>query len=171
MINLILTRLFSFVKIKNQSKLLSMQYLRLLAILLVTGLFTSCAVEPESINYGSDQCDFCKMGVVDKSHSAQYVTKKGKQYKFDAIECLVREIADPEIKVSNLAHILVADYSNPGNMIPASEATYIICKKIKSPMGAYLSAFSNKAEAQKTIDDLGGNLYDWTSIQAKFQKK
>jgi copper chaperone NosL len=148
-----------------------MQYLRLLAILLVTGLITSCAVEPESINYGSDQCDFCKMGVVDKSHSAQYVTNKGKQFKFDAIECLVREIADPEINTSDLAHILVADYANPGNMIVASEATFIICKKIKSPMGAYLSAFSDKKEAQKTIDELGGQLFDWNGIQAKFQKK
>ena len=147
-----------------------MRYLKLLAIVLSVNFITSCSVEPEPIKYGDDQCDFCKMGVVDKSHSAQYVTAKGKQFKFDAIECLIREIADPEVSETDLAHILVADYQNPGELINASTATYIICKKIKSPMGAYLSAFSEKAEAEKTVAELGGEAYDWAGIQEKFQK-
>ena len=148
-----------------------MRYSKLWVFALFLSILTSCNVEPEAISYGSDQCDFCKMGVVDKAHSAQYVTKKGKQFKFDAVECLIREINDPSIQESDLAQILVADYQNPGIMIPAAKATYVICKKIKSPMGAYLSAFSDQNEAQKTIDELGGQLYDWNAIQEKFRKK
>lgn len=148
-----------------------MRYFKLAMILFLTIFITSCGVEPEAINYGDDQCDFCKMGIVDKAHSAQYVTQKGKQFKFDAIECLVREISDPNIVSEELAHILVADYANPGVMVDAKTATFIICKGIKSPMGAYLSAFSDKAEAQKTMDELGGDLFDWTGIQNKFKKK
>ena len=37
----------------------------------------SCKIEPQKIEYGKDQCNYCKMNVVDKTHSAQYVTKKG----------------------------------------------------------------------------------------------
>ncbi|MFT4753040.1 MAG: copper chaperone NosL [Salibacteraceae bacterium] len=148
-----------------------MRYLKFGAMVLVVVIFTACNVEPEAINYGEDQCDFCKMGVVDKSHAAQYVTKKGKQYKFDAIECLMREIANPEIILEDMAYVLVADYQNPGQLIAASEATFIICKKIKSPMGAYLSAFSDVKEAQKAIAKLGGVAYDWSGIQNKFKKK
>jgi copper chaperone NosL len=148
-----------------------MRYLKVWAMLLGISFLASCAIEPEAINYGADQCDFCKMGVVDKAHSAQYVTQKGKQFKFDAIECLIREISDPSILEGDLAFILVADYADPGKMIDASTASFIICKKIKSPMGAYLSAFSDKNEALKTIEELGGDLYDWSAIQAKFQKK
>jgi copper chaperone NosL len=70
-----------------------------------------------------------------------------------------------------MAYVLVADYQNPGQLIAASEATFIICKKIKSPMGAYLSAFSDVKEAQKAIAKLGGVAYDWSGIQNKFKKK
>ncbi len=148
-----------------------MKIIKFLSIALLAILINSCSVEPEPINYGKDQCDFCKMGIVDKSHAAQYVSEKGKQFKFDAIECLIREISDPAIEKASLAHILVTDYNNPGKLIPVKEATFIICKKIKSPMGAYLSAFSTDAEAQKVIDEMGGEKYTWASIQSKFEKK
>lgn len=134
-------------------------------------LLHACSVSPEPINYGKDQCDFCKMGIVDQSHGAQYVTQKGKQFKFDAIECLMREISNPEMDSASLRYVLVSDYNNPGSVISAKEASYIICKKIKSPMGAYLSAFGSDKEAQKVIDELGGDPYTWETIQAKFKKK
>src|SRR5210317_584281 len=84
--------------------------------------FFSCSVAPEPINYGQDACHFCKMTIVDQQHSAQYVTKKGKQFKFDAIECMVNDIG----KKGNdhLGILLIADYPQPGNMIPAQKATY-----------------------------------------------
>ena len=86
-----------------------MRIFNLLLTVISFFFLVSCTVEPEPINYGGDQCEFCKMNVVDKAHAAQYVTSKGKQFKFDAIECLVREISTPEIKESDLAFILVAD--------------------------------------------------------------
>lgn len=52
-------------------------------------IFTSCNVSPKAIEYGSDGCHFCKMTIVDKVHAAEFVTKKGKTYKFDATECMV----------------------------------------------------------------------------------
>lgn len=131
---------------------------------------TSCSVEPEQINYGNDQCDFCKMGVVDKSHSAQYVTQKGKQFKFDAVECMIRKISDPAVKESELAYILVADYNNPGNMVDAKTATFLVSKAIKSPMGAYLSAFSDNSIAVKTQEEVGGKVYTWEEIKKYIAK-
>ena len=148
-----------------------MHKLTLAISIIFIAFLTSCSVEPEPISYGDDQCDFCKMGVVDKAHSAQYTTSKGKQFKFDAIECLIREIDAPEIEESDLAFILVADYSNPGEMIDASTATYIISKAIKSPMGAYLSAFSNADDAKTTVAESGGEVYDWEGIKAQILKK
>ena len=147
-----------------------MRKLSLLISIVFIFFLTSCSVEPEPISYGEDQCEFCKMGVVDKAHSAQYVTNKGKQFKFDAIECLIREIAAPEINESDLAFILVADYSKPGDMIDANSATFLISKAIKSPMGAYLSAFSNAEDAKQTAIDNGGKTYTWEEIKAHFKK-
>lgn len=136
------------------------------AFIFILCLFFSCGIEPENINYGNDACSFCKMTIVDQQHSAQYVTKKGKQFKFDAIECMVNDI--DQNGSDHLAIMLIADYKQPGNMGPAEEATYLVSKEIKSPMGANLSGFASKDQAVATKDETGGELYDWNELLIKF---
>ena len=132
-------------------------------------LLISCKVEPEKIEYGKDQCNFCMMNIVDKTHAAQYVTKKGKQFKFDAIECMVNDLSEKNEK--DLAFILVADYSNPGKMIVAKNATYLISEEIKSPMGANLSAISDSKKASELSQKHSGNVYTWEKIKEKISEK
>lgn len=129
-------------------------------------LLFSCKVEPEQINYGNDACHFCKMTIVDQQHAAQYVTKKGKQFKFDAIECMVNELSEKEIE--EIGILLVSDYKEPGQMTSALDATYLISKEIKSPMGANLSAFESTQIANTTKDESGGELYSWAQLLKKF---
>ncbi len=132
-------------------------------------LLISCKVEPEKINYGSEACHYCKMTIVDQLQSAQYVTKKGKQYKFDAIECMLNELA--ERNTADISIFLVSDYANPGVMIDAQMATFLISEEIKSPMGASLSAFSSNLIAKETQQKIGGELYSWSSIKEKYEVK
>ncbi|MFB9272417.1 MULTISPECIES: nitrous oxide reductase accessory protein NosL [Flavobacteriaceae] len=139
-----------------------------------TGIFIllltiSCKVEPQPIEYGKDQCSFCKMNVVDKTHAAQYVTSKGKQFKFDAIECMVNDLI--EKNEDNIAILLVANYGNPGEMIDATTAAFLISKEIKSPMGANLSAFSSKNKAEELQQKHGGAIYTWETLKQKFSDK
>lgn len=131
--------------------------------------FVSCKVEPQKINYGIDHCDFCEMTVVDKTHASEYVTKKGKSYIFDSIECLVQQMNN-ENNASDLAFVLVSDYLNPGELINAFKASYLITDKIKSPMGANLSAFNSLENAKKAQQEFGGTLYTWQQLKAKFKK-
>jgi len=132
-------------------------------------LIISCKVEPQKIEYGKDQCSFCKMNIVDKTHAAQYVTKKGKQFKFDAVECMVNDL---DIKdESEIAILLVADYGNPGEMIDAKTAAYLISKGIKSPMGANLSAFSSHTKAKELQQKFGGQNYTWESLKQQLSDK
>ncbi|WP_457615451.1 nitrous oxide reductase accessory protein NosL [Lutibacter sp.] len=136
-------------------------------IILSTSL--ACKPEPQAIEYGKDQCSFCKMNIVDKTHAAQYVTKKGKQFKFDAIECMVNAVSEKDEQ--SIAIFLVADYGNPGQMIDALKATYLISKEIKSPMGANLSALSSKEKAEELKQQYGGQLYSWESLKQKLSDK
>ncbi len=129
-------------------------------------VMVSCKVEPEQINFGTDACHFCKMTIVDEQHAAQYVTDKGKQFKYDAIECLVNELA--EKKPDNVAVSLVADYKNPGKMTAAIDAIYLISPEIKSPMGANLSAFSSEKDALSAKENFEGTIYSWTELLTKF---
>ena len=129
-------------------------------------VLVSCNIEPEQINYGSDACAFCKMTIVDQQHAAQYVSKKGKQFKFDAIECMVNAVAEKGSE--DIEIFLVADYQVPGSMTSAKEATYLISKEIKSPMGANLSGFASKEKAMLTQKDSGGDIYNWQELLIKF---
>jgi len=129
-------------------------------------LTVSCKVEPKEINYGQDHCVHCDMTVVDKSHSAEYVTKKGKAYMFDAVECMVMKV-NQDKNEDQMEFLLVADYANPGELVDAKTATFLISEKIKSPMGANLSAFSSKESAEKFLKENGGKLFTWDQLKAE----
>jgi len=135
-------------------------------LILLIGFIYSCTVEPKPIVYGSDHCYFCDMTVVDKTHAASYTTKKGKSYSFDAAECLVRKL-NQDNNEAKMAFILVADYANPGVLVNATSATYLVSEKIKSPMGANLSAFSTSETAKKAQSMHGGKIYTWQQIKKK----
>ena len=64
---------------------MKIHFLKPLAGICLLLLTISCKVEPEAIEYGKDQCSFCVMNIVDKTHAAQYVTKKGTAALFGEI--------------------------------------------------------------------------------------
>ncbi|GAA4939308.1 hypothetical protein GCM10023314_09990 [Algibacter agarivorans] len=104
------------------------------------------------------------MTIVDKIHAAEIVTKKGKVYKFDATECMVNFLK--EFDTSEIALFLSNNYTEPEALIDATKATFLISENIPSPMGAFLSAFKNKVDAEKTQAEKGGKLYTWEELLA-----
>jgi len=143
--------------------------IKYLLVVLVSLVVVSCKVEPQAIEYGNDVCSYCKMNIVQKTHSAQYVTKKGKQFKFDAVECLVHAVSD--VDPSTIALFLVADYSNPGTMVDAKKATYLISPGIKSPMGANLTALYSLDDAKELHLKHTGELFSWDALVDKLADK
>lgn len=140
--------------------------MKLLSLLLVFSLLVGCSKTPEPINYGLDMCHYCKMTIVTKTHAAQMVTDKGKQYKFDAIECMVRFLEDKQDLLPK-SNLLITNYTAPGTMIGAKKATFIVCKEISSPMGANLTGFASVEDAKRTHPDKIAEYYDWNGIFKK----
>ncbi len=132
-------------------------------LLLIAMLLSACNVAPEKIEYGKDGCSFCDMTIVDKTHAAEFVTKKGKVYKFDAIECLINDLTTKD--ENSMAYILVTDFLNPANFINANEAVFLISEELKSPMGANLSAFKSKE-----VINYKGQTYNWKNIKERIRK-
>ncbi len=148
-----------------KSKLMKPNYLKSVFGIVFLLLLISCKIEPQAINYGSDQCHYCSMNIVDKAHAAQYVTNKGKQFKFDSIECMMHDLRNK--KEAETPIVLVADFSKPGTMIKAEGASYIISSAIKSPMGANLSALESKEKANEIKQQYSGELFNWESLKIK----
>jgi len=140
-------------------------------IALTVFLFTlmGCTNSPKPLSYGSEGCHFCSMTIVDKQHAAQFMTKKGRTYSFDAIECMMNHLK--EIEVNDVATFLVNDYQTPGKFIEASKATYLISENIPSPMGEFLSAFSSKEIAETVQKENLGKIYSWQELNQRFKLK
>ncbi len=123
----------------------------------ITLFIVSCKIAPKEIQYGTDVCHFCKMTIVEKTHASEIVTKKGRAYKYDAIECMLQDLDKREVNTIEL--FLVTDYLEPTKLINAKEATFLISEEIKSPMGANLSAFASKEAVTAS-----GELFNWEEI-------
>ncbi|MBT8326841.1 MAG: nitrous oxide reductase accessory protein NosL [Bacteroidia bacterium] len=140
--------------------------MKYVVLILLASLFYACSVEPQEINYGQDACSYCKMNIVDQQHAAEIVTKKGKVYKYDAIECMIRDKENNNVDKVGL--YLVMDYNNPNSFLNAEEASFLISVKVPSPMGGNLSAFKQKSEADKMMAEFSGKVYSWNSVRKQF---
>lgn len=130
-------------------------------------ILLSCNVGPKAIDYGQDGCHYCKMTIVDSQYAAQIVTKKGRAYKFDATECMIHFM--DEFDTSQVALYLSNNYSNPGELIAADKATFLISENVPSPMGAFLSAFKIEEDARGLREQKSGELYTWSELLNHFK--
>lgn len=128
-----------------------------------------CNNSPKPIIYGTEGCHYCSMTIVDKQHAAQFMTKKGRSYAFDASECMLNHLK--EIDPSTVALFLVNDYESPGQFIDATKATYLISQNIPSPMGEFLTAFSNEEIARRFQKVNQGKVLSWQDLLEKFNNK
>ena len=140
---------------------------RFLFVAIALLIMVSCGVSPKPIDYGSDGCHFCSMTIVDRQHAAEIVTKKGTAFKFDAVECMMNHLKDIDVSIVEL--FLVNDFLDPGELINAKKATFLISKEIPSPMGEYLSAFQSRVEAENIEIENNGKLYSWEELLTKFK--
>ena len=141
------------------------KHIVVLTIFLMT--LVGCTNTPKSISYGSEGCHFCSMTIVDKQHAAQFMTKKGRTYSFDAIECMLNHVK--EIDMNDVETFLVNDYQNPGELIEANKATYLISKNMPSPMGEFLSAFSTQGAAETAQKENEGDIFSWQELRKRFK--
>ena len=127
-------------------------------------LLVSCEreVKPVPINYGQDECEYCRMKITDPRYGSELLLKTGKAYKFDSIECLAAYYI--ENKDKNKIHSLwVPDFLTK-QFIPAEKAYYLHTKNLPSPMGMNLSAFKNIQELEKVKKQYGGEVLNWEQV-------
>lgn len=135
-------------------------YVGLMSVLLLT----ACQSGPEPIAYGTENCYHCKMTISDNRYGAEMVTQKGKVYKFDSIECMAQYLNENEARASSKT-LLVTDYKNPGQFIEVNKAAFLQSEQMPSPMGMYLTAFSDNETASQFAAEKAGKLLTWEATQ------
>lgn len=124
----------------------------------------SCGSEPEPINYGTDECEYCRMLITDKRYGAEIVTDKGKIYKFDSIECMIEFALVKNLIGDTNQKFLVTDFAAPESFTDATSAFYVHNEDFRSPMGLNVSAFDSEVSRQKFVAENGGKLLDWIDV-------
>jgi copper chaperone NosL len=143
--------------------------MRFLFIATISLVLTSCTVEPEPIRYGEDACHHCKMTLVDKKFGAELVTKKGKIYKFDDVNCMLSFYNSGEVATDEFSHKLVIDFTKPTKLIEADKAFYLKSPKIQSPMISQIGAFENEQDMKLAKDELSGIYLVWGELVTQFK--
>jgi copper chaperone NosL len=116
--------------------------------------FLSCSNNlPEEIVAGEHKCEFCKMGVVNQNYHSQILTKKGRRYHFDSIECMFSFWDKNKDKVEK---VWVKDYLHPKDWIEIQNAKILKSEKLPSPMAANLSSYKSPKEAEDNRVLYGG---------------
>ncbi len=142
------------------------------AALAVTSLtLASCGgPEPRPIVYGTDSCEACHMGLAHEGHGAELVTRTGRAYVFDSIECLVGFLGtmdDPE----SVHSAWVTDFTHPGSLVDAETAFYLVSGRLQSPMGLGLTAFAREDTRDGALARFSGEPLDWEGVRALVAEK
>jgi len=134
-------------------------------ILLLSSFFVvGCGSNPEPINYGHDECDFCRMLITDNRYGSELVTDKGKVFKFDEVSCMIEYALVKNFIGDANQKFLVTDFPNPATFIDATAAFYVENDNFRSPMGLNVMAFDSEISRQKFVAESGGSLLNWVDV-------
>lgn len=133
-------------------------------LLLILLILSGCKAGPEPINYGHDECDFCRMLITDNRYGAELVTDKGKIFKFDEVGCLIEYAIVKNLLGDANQQFLVTDFSKPETLIYATKTFFVENENFRSPMGSNVMAFDSEVSRQKFTAESGGNLLNWLDV-------
>jgi copper chaperone NosL len=131
----------------------------------------ACKPESQPISYGSDMCEFCRMSIVDQRFGSEIVTRKGKIYKFDAVECMVNYLDKRVEDESQLKYILTNTLDKPGDLVDVQDCKFLISENMPSPMGAFINPFRDIKIATSNQEENSGTIHDWTGLRDELKKQ
>lgn len=118
---------------------------------------------PKPIKYGVDQCAYCKMTVSDARFGTQLISKKGRVYNFDDVQCMIAYVKEQKIEKDAVAAFYLPDFESK-NLVIAEEMFYLKSEALKSPMRGNIAAFSTEADLIKVQGSLGGERISWDDL-------
>jgi copper chaperone NosL len=138
------------------------------AALLAGVALAGCEKGPRPIRYGQDECAECKMTLVDQHYGAEFITARGKVFKFDDLNCLTayaRRVANPP---DPAAQSVVVDFTRPNHFVTVDQAWFLFHDSLRTPMGSSLAAFAAEAELEVVRRQLGGGgrTLRWPAVKA-----
>jgi copper chaperone NosL len=132
------------------------------ALALLALLLSACAKGPDLVHWGVEECSHCQMMITDERFAGQVVDRRGKTYKFDALECMADWVNRGVVAVADFHSVWVSD--GPDGWTRVEDASFLHSGEIRSPMGGGYIAFSDAGTAQRMQAEVGGRLMTWREV-------
>lgn len=127
-------------------------------------LLIGCEPKPQDINYGSDQCEYCRMMITEAEFGSQILNNQGRSFKFDSVECMAAFDITSD-SPDNIHSLWVPDFLNRDEWLEANNAHYLHSETLRSPMGLFLSAYADRSTAEQMRDEYGGRIVDYKEVK------
>ncbi len=132
-------------------------------------ILTSCSAETEPINYGKDNCSFCKMTIMDNKFGSELVTKKGKIFKFDDISCMYNYLKVNNMNENYFNYMVVNQFEKPHEFLDVKKVIFITSPQFKSPMMGNTAAFMDEKKVGNIMkNDTSAKVNTWQELNAQF---
>lgn len=125
---------------------------------------SSCGGNPEPINYGHDECDFCRMLITDNRYGCEIITDKGKVYKFDEVSCMIEYAMVKNFIGDANQNFLVTVFSMPETFTDATSAHFVKDNDYRSPMGLNVMAFDRESDADDFSRTNESEILNWIEV-------
>lgn len=145
-------------------------FLLLIALLALAACAQGTAeLKPPDIRYGEDVCIECNMIISDPRFAAGYAHEiapgRYASIPFDDIgDMLAHAPKHPEHQI---VAWYVHDYASK-EWLDAAQAVYVFSSQIRSPMASGVAAHATQAAADAMAAEVGGEVLDWSAVQARY---
>ncbi|MFN3528869.1 MAG: hypothetical protein ACK417_02980 [Bacteroidia bacterium] len=133
-------------------------------------LLWSCDPQPRPIEFGKDACNHCKMIISDPRYGAELVTKKGKIFVFDDLNCYWSFRQQQGFTEEEIAHSVVFVFNEPQTYVEAGQACFLYAEGIRSPMASGFAAFSSSEACNEHRSNWQAVRMSWSDVRQKLQR-
>lgn len=103
---------------------------------------------------------------MQKKFANEWVTDKGKVYRFDDVHCLLSYTKTNNSKGT----AYINDYTGKKEFAKANEMFFVKSSELKAPMGGNVAAFVEKTDADEFVKNNQGTALLWEEVKREMQR-
>lgn len=128
-------------------------------------VLASCSQEPQAFAFGKDQCEDCRMTIMEPQFGAELITKKGRVYKFDDAHCVAAFLKKETVTKEEIAQTVFVDYNNAKRFVDSKGVWFVVSPQLESPMNSNAAAFESKEAADRKAEEIKGAVKRWNELE------
>ncbi|MBX7182122.1 MAG: hypothetical protein K1X82_08420 [Bacteroidia bacterium] len=132
-----------------------------ITFLAFTLLFSGCETKPEKIIITKENCEYCKMTIMDARFGAELITPGGRIYKFDDPICLKNYLSSKKIDANSGYKLYFTEFEPPYDLIPSNQCFWVENDSIAGPMQGKKLNFRSADKQSYWIKLLNGKPGRW----------